>query len=64
VSSCHVCFGLLQTGADGIPLPERAALEHNMLAVSRLYENVRFSELALMLSIDEYRAEKVSQPSV
>lgn len=38
---------------------EKAIIEHNMLATGRIYDNIRVSELANILLIDERRAEKV-----
>ena len=45
---------------DGFTLPEKAIIEHNMLAISKIFDNIRFNELAHLLSLDESKAEKVS----
>lgn len=46
--------------ADGSTVLERAVIEHNVLACSRLYNNILFSELAKLLEIDPSKAEKVA----
>src|SRR5690606_16343631 len=46
--------------ADGLTIPERAIIEHNMVAASRIYDNIRFSELGTLLGIEAKRAEKVA----
>lgn len=53
------CF-LLQTMSDGFTFLEKAVIEHNMLAIGKIYENIRLPELASILMIDERRAEKVA----
>ncbi len=45
--------------ADGFTILEKAIIEHNMLATGKIYDNIRISELANILLIDERRAEKV-----
>ncbi len=45
------------TTADGSALIERAVIEHNLLAASKLYDNIRFNELG---NLFEITAEKVS----
>jgi len=37
--------------ADGFTIPERAVIEHNMVAASRVYDNIRFSELGRSVSL-------------
>ena len=46
--------------ADGSTVLERAVIEHNVLACSRLYTNILFSELAKLLEIDAVKAEQVA----
>mmetsp|Transcript_772 Transcript_772/g.1010 ORF Transcript_772/g.1010 Transcript_772/m.1010 type:complete len:404 (-) Transcript_772:477-1688(-) len=46
--------------ADGSTVLERAVVEHNILAASRLYDNVLFSELGKLLEIDPDKAEQVA----
>ncbi|CAN0166423.1 unnamed protein product [Discosporangium mesarthrocarpum] len=45
---------------DGLTIPERAVIEHNMVASSCTYENVRFTELGNLLQIPKEKAEKVA----
>lgn len=49
-----------QITSDGYTIPEKAVMEHNMLSLSRIYENIYFSDLAAILHIDSARAEKVT----
>ncbi len=51
---------MLKTMSDGFSYLEKAIIEHNMLAIGKIYENIRLSELANVLMIDERRAEKVA----
>ena len=43
--------------ADGSTVLDKAVLEHNLLAASRLYSNIGFSQLGVLLGIDAIRAE-------
>lgn len=43
--------------ADGSTVLDKAVLEHNLLAVSRLYANVGIADLADMLGVDSEKAE-------
>eukprot|EP00639_Heterosigma_akashiwo_P002680 CAMPEP_0194591992 /NCGR_PEP_ID=MMETSP0292-20121207/22459_1 /TAXON_ID=39354 /ORGANISM="Heterosigma akashiwo, Strain CCMP2393" /LENGTH=371 /DNA_ID=CAMNT_0039450299 /DNA_START=67 /DNA_END=1179 /DNA_ORIENTATION=- len=45
---------------NGMTIPEAAALEHNMVACARLYENIRLAELGVLLGIEADKAEKVA----
>jgi COP9 signalosome complex subunit 4 len=45
------------TTSDGSTVLEKAVLEHNLLAVSRLYENVPTRQLGQLLGVDADRAE-------
>lgn len=47
---------LAQT-ADGSTVLDKAILEHNLLAASRLYENIGIDELGTLLGIESDRAE-------
>ncbi|KJE89077.1 cop9 complex subunit [Capsaspora owczarzaki ATCC 30864] len=46
--------------ADGTSILDRAVIEHNLLAASKLYDNITFSELGSLLEIPPARAEKVA----
>lgn len=46
--------------ADGFTYLEKAIIEHNMLAIGKIYDNIRLPELSNILLIDERRTEKVS----
>mmetsp|Transcript_42986 Transcript_42986/g.98754 ORF Transcript_42986/g.98754 Transcript_42986/m.98754 type:complete len:387 (+) Transcript_42986:126-1286(+) len=45
---------------DGETVLERAVLQHNLLAASRLYTNMRLKDLGLLLEVTPQRAEKVA----
>ena len=47
-------------GADGLTVLTRAVIEHNLLAVSKLYTNIRTADLGSLLGIDGARAEKIA----
>jgi hypothetical protein len=36
---------LLWLSGDGFSIPERATIEHNMVAASKVYDNIRLVEL-------------------
>lgn len=42
--------------SDGFKVNERAVIEHNMLAASKVYNNITFTELGSLLNIE---ADKV-----
>ncbi|CAK4068690.1 unnamed protein product [Aphanomyces euteiches] len=46
--------------ANGFTVLEQAFLEHNMLAVSKIYSSMRFQELGTLLGVDAAKAEKVA----
>ena len=46
--------------ADGFTFPEKAVIEHNMLAAGKLYDNIHFSELGSLLRLDAVKAERVA----
>merc|ERR1712194_135331 len=48
------------TMADGQTVLERAILQHNVLAASRVYKNMRLRELGSLLEVPPERAEKIS----
>ncbi|KAK5131849.1 hypothetical protein LTR08_000516 [Meristemomyces frigidus] len=43
--------------SDGSTVLDKAVLEHNLLAVSRLYQNIRTANLGALLGVDADRAE-------
>ena len=43
---------------------ERAVTEHNLLAASKLYNNITFSELGALLEVDPLRAEKIASQMI
>ncbi len=45
---------------DGLTLMERGVVEHNMIAVGRLYQSVYISELGRILGVDAHKAEKIA----
>ena len=47
------------TLADGSTVLERAMIEHNMLAASRIYKNIRFEELGALLGTSAANAEEI-----
>jgi COP9 signalosome complex subunit 4 len=50
----------MATLADGTTVLDRAVIEHNLLAASKLYKNITFAELGQLLSIPPEKAEKVA----
>lgn len=47
--------------SDGMTIMERAVIEHNMVAVSKLYSSILFTELATLLGVNAaYTAEKIA----
>lgn len=56
-------FGFFVNGqlvAGGDTVPEKTLLEHNMMAVGSVYDNIRIADLAGILQVDISKAEKVS----
>jgi COP9 signalosome complex subunit 4 len=45
---------------DGLTIIERALVEHNMIAVSDLYESIFLSELAWILGVARSKAESIA----
>merc|ERR1719277_1083311 len=48
------------TMADGQTVLERAVLQHNVLAASRVYKNMRLPDLGSLLTVPPDRAEKIA----
>eukprot|EP00884_Botryococcus_braunii_P007009 jgi/Botrbrau1/16309/Bobra.0066s0077.1 len=46
--------------ADGSRVWERAIVEHNVAAASRLYDNIFFPEMGQLLGVDEQKAESIA----
>jgi len=46
--------------ADGATVLERAVLQHNVLAASRVYKNMRLPDLGLLLEVPPDKAEKIA----
>ena len=45
---------------DGSTVLEKAVVEHNLLAASRLYNNIYFSELGQLLGVPADKAERIA----
>ena len=45
---------------DGSTVLEKAVVEHNLLAASRLYNNIYFSELGQLLGVPPGKAERIA----
>jgi COP9 signalosome complex subunit 4 len=45
---------------DGLTIMERAIVEHNMIAVSDVYESIYLSELAWILGVAQTKAESIA----
>lgn len=43
---------------------DRAVTEHNLLAASKLYNNITFSELGALLQISPAKAEKIASQMI
>ncbi|XP_078487295.1 COP9 signalosome subunit 4 [Ciona intestinalis] len=50
--------------ADGSNILHRAVTEHNLLSASKLYNNIRFTELGALLEIPHQMAEKVASQMI
>merc|ERR1712100_16751 len=50
----------MATLSDGSKVHERAVIEHNLLACSRIYRNIAFAELGTLLGIEPIKAEKIA----
>jgi len=45
--------------ADGFTVYKKAIIEHNIVAISKIYDNITIKELSNLLSLDPLRAEKL-----
>lgn len=52
------------TTADGSSILDRAVVEHNLLAISRLYNNITFEELGTLLGIPSTKAERIASQMI
>jgi COP9 signalosome complex subunit 4 len=50
--------------ADGSTLIDRAVIEHNLLAASKLYNNIKFNELGSLCEISAQKAEKIASQMI
>lgn len=50
----------MATLEDGSTVLDRAVIEHNMLAASKLYNNISFEQLGALLGIDAAKAERMA----
>jgi len=48
------------TMGDGLTIMERGVVEHNMIAVSTIYQSIYITELALVLGVTSEKAEKIA----
>lgn len=48
----------------GSTILDRAVTEHNLLAASKLYNNITFSELGALLQISPAKAEKIASQMI
>jgi hypothetical protein len=44
---------------DGMSIPDKAMIEHNMQSISKLYENIYIDNLCDILQLDILQVEKV-----
>ncbi|XP_076040568.1 COP9 signalosome subunit 4 [Oratosquilla oratoria] len=52
------------TTSDGSTILDRAVIEHNLLAASKLYNNITFQELGALLQIPPSKAEKIASQMI
>ena len=52
------------TTTDGSTLIDRAVIEHNLLAASKLYNNIKFNELGALFEIPADKAEKIASQMI
>lgn len=45
---------------DGSTVLDKAVMEHNLLAASRLYDNIYFEELGQLLGVPAEKAERIA----
>lgn len=55
----HSLF-LFQVASYGQTIPQRTLMEHNILAISNVYDNIRIEDLGRILQVDTPIAEKVN----
>ncbi len=48
----------------GSTIVDRAIIEHNLLAVSKLYNNIKFKELGTLFEISAEKAEKIASKMI
>ena len=53
-----------ETTTDGSTLIDRAVIEHNLLAASKLYNNIKFNELGALFEIPADKAEKIASQMI
>jgi COP9 signalosome complex subunit 4 len=46
--------------SDGYTILQKAVIEHNVLAASKIYDNIRLEELGFILKLDSHVAEKAA----
>jgi len=46
--------------SDGFTVPEKAVIEHNMVAAGKIYDDITFTQLGYILRLDANKAEKVA----
>lgn len=44
--------------SENLTIPEKSAIEHNICAVGKVYENIELNQLAEILNLDEHKTEK------
>jgi COP9 signalosome complex subunit 4 len=49
---------------DGLTIMERGVVEHNMIAVSKIYKTIYISELAEILGVSTEKAEKIAAEQI
>lgn len=49
---------------DGSTILDRAVIEHNLLAASKSYKNIKFEGLGALLEIDAEKAEKIASQMI
>lgn len=52
------------TTSDGSSILDRAVVEHNIVAVSKLYKNISFEQLGILLNIPSVKAEKIASQMI
>ena len=52
------------TTADGSTIVDHAVIEHNLLAASKLYNNITFAGLGALLEIPSEKAERIASKMI